>query len=47
MKEKPKLTPEDIEKIEAVLACDQTAEVKPTRDGIRVSFIRREEVKAK
>lgn len=36
---------EYLTKLRAVLAKDQTAEVKPTKDGIKVSHIRREEVK--
>lgn len=39
------LTAEDISKINSILARDQSAEVKPTRDGVRVFRIRREEVK--
>lgn len=35
-----------IEKTRVVLAKDQTAEVKPTKDGVRVSHVKREEVKS-
>jgi len=36
-----------LQKIRVVLAKDQTAEVKPTKDGVKVMHVRREEVKAK
>lgn len=45
-KEKPKLTPENIRDIETVLAKDQTAEVKPTKDGVRVCYVERKAVKS-
>lgn len=45
-KEKQKtLTAEDIRKINSILAHDQSAEVKPTRDGVKVFHVKREEVK--
>lgn len=43
--EKKFLTPDDIRKINSILARDQSAEVKPTRDGVRVFRIGREEEK--
>ena len=36
-----------LQKIRVVLAKDQTAEVKPTKDGVRVSHVERKEVKGK
>lgn len=42
---KNELTPEHIAAINAVLAKDQRVELIPTRDGIRVIYIKREEIK--
>lgn len=39
------LTPENIQTINAVLAKDQRVELIPTRDGIRIIRIKREEIK--
>ena len=40
-----RLTQENIEAINAVLAMDQRVELIPTKDSIRVICVRREEVK--
>lgn len=39
------LTAENIKAINAVLAKDQRVELIPTRDGVKVIHVRREEVK--
>ena len=39
------LTPENIAVINAALAQDQRVELIPTRDGVRVIRVRREEIK--
>lgn len=44
-KMKKTLTEADISAINSVLARDQRVELIPTRDGVRVIRIRREEVK--
>lgn len=44
-KTKKKLTEADIIAINSVLVRDQRVELIPTRDGVRVIRIRREEVK--
>lgn len=44
-KTKKTLTEENISAINSVLARDQRVELIPTRDGVRVICIRREEVK--
>lgn len=45
--ESPKtLSEDDIRKINSVLARDQSVEVKPTKDGVRVFHVKREEIKA-
>lgn len=44
-KTKKTLTETDIRAINSVLARDQRVELIPTRDGVRVIRIRREEVK--
>lgn len=44
IKEK-KLTQENIDAINAVLAMDHRVELIPTKDGVRVIHVRREEVK--
>ena len=42
---KGRLSQKDIMAIEAVLAKDQRVELIPTKDGVRVIHIRRDEVK--
>ena len=44
-KKKIELSPENIKAINAVLAKDQRVELIPTKDGVRVIHIRRDEVK--
>lgn len=44
IKEK-RLTPENIAAINAVLAKEQRVELIPTKDGVKVIHVRREEVK--
>ena len=41
----PVLTPEDIARINRALSKGASAEVKPTKDGVRVLCIYRQEVK--
>lgn len=43
---KPKaLTPDDITKINSILAKDQRVELIPTREGVKVFHVRREEIR--
>lgn len=44
-KRKIELTAENIRAINAVLSRDQRVELIPTKDGVRVIHVRREEVK--
>lgn len=44
-KRRVELSPENIKAINAVLAKDQRVEVVPTKDGVKVVWVRREEVK--
>ena len=40
-----RLTPQDVDAINAILAKDQRVELIPTRDGIRLIHVKREEIK--